>query len=67
MTLSFLDATGNPVGGARRAIARLQTYPWTPIVIEEVAPPGAAFARVAVFSGVSGTAWFDAVEIEVLE
>ena len=67
MTLSFLDAAGNPVGGARRAIARLQTYPWTPLVIEEVAPPGAAFARVAVFSGVSGTAWFDAVEIEVLE
>jgi len=67
MTLSFLDAAGNPVGQARRSIARLQTYPWTPLVIEEVAPPGAAYARIAVFSGVSGTAWFDAVEIEVLQ
>ena len=67
MTLSFLDASGNSVGGARRAIARLQTYPWAPLVIEEVAPPGAAYVRIAVFSGVSGTAWFDAVEIEVLQ
>jgi len=67
MTLSFLDAGGNPVGTARRSIARLQTYPWTPLVIEEVTPAGAAFARIAVFSGVSGTAWFDAVEIEVLQ
>ena len=67
MTLSFLDDNGRPVGPARRAIARLETYPWTLLEIEETAPPTAAFARIAVFSGVSGTAWFDAVEIEVLE
>lgn len=67
MTLSFLDDYGNPVGGARRAIARLNTYPWEMLSIEETAPPGAAFARIAVFSGVSGTAWFDGVEIEVLD
>lgn len=67
MTLSFLDGTGNPVGPARRAIARLETYPWTLIAIEETAPYEAEFVRIALFSGVSGTAWFDAVEIEVLE
>ena len=67
MTLSFLDGTGNPVGPARRAIARLETYPWTLIAIEETAPYEAEFVRIALFSGVSGTTWFDAVEIEVLE
>jgi hypothetical protein len=67
MTLSFLDGNGRPVGPARRAIARLETYPWTRLAIEESAPPEAEFVRIAVFSGVSGTAWFDAIEIEVLE
>jgi hypothetical protein len=55
------------VGPARRAVARLETYPWTRLSIEETAPQNAEFVRIAVFSGVSGTAWFDAVEIEVLE
>ena len=67
MTLSFMDGNGRPVGPARRAIARLETYPWTRLAIEETAPPEAEFVRIAVFSGVSGTAWFDAIEIEVLE
>jgi len=67
MTLSFMDGTGAPIGPARRAIARLETYPWTRLAIEETAPEGAEFVRIAVFSGVSGTAWFDAIEIEVLE
>lgn len=67
MTLSFLDGNGRPVGPARRAVARLETYPWTRLAIEETAPQNAEFVRIAVFSGVSGTAWFDAVEIEVLE
>jgi hypothetical protein len=67
MTLSFLDGTGHPVGPARRAIARLETYPWTLLEIEETAPPSAEFVRIALFSGVSGTAWFDGVEVEILE
>ncbi len=67
MTLSFLDGSGRQVGPARRAVARLETYPWTLLAIEETAPMDAEFVRIALFSGVSGTAWFDAVEIEVLE
>ena len=67
MTLSFLDGNGRPVGPARRAVARLETYPWSRLAIEETAPPEAEFVRIALFSGVSGTAWFDAVELEVLQ
>ncbi len=67
MTLSFLDGTGHPVGPARRAIARLETYPWTLLEIDETAPLNAEFVRIALFSGVSGTVWFDGAEVEVLE
>ena len=67
MTLSFLDGNGRPVGPARRAIARLETYPWTLLTIEETAPAEAEFVRIAFVSGVSGTTWFDAVEIEILK
>ncbi|HCH63670.1 MAG TPA: hypothetical protein DFR83_12765 [Deltaproteobacteria bacterium] len=67
MTLSFLDGNGRPVGPARRAIARLETYPWTLIAIEETVPNAAEFVRIAFVSGVSGTTWFDAAEIEILE
>jgi hypothetical protein len=67
MTLSFLDAGGNPVGPARRAIGRLATHPWEQLMIEETAPYEAAAVRIALMSAVSGTAYFDGVEIEIIE
>lgn len=67
LILSFLDSMGQPLGGAQKAVGRLATHPWEPLVIETTTPMGAAYARVAVFSGVSGTAWFDAVEVEIID
>ena len=60
-------ASNSGTASGRRAITRLETYPWTLIEIEETAPFNAEFVRIALFSGVSGTVWFDGVEVEVLQ
>lgn len=65
MTMSFLDAGGNAVGPARRAIGRLATHPWEQLLIEETAPMEAASVRISLVSAVSGSAYFDAVEVEL--
>ena len=63
MTLSFLDANYRPVGQPVKAVGRLTTHPWELLELTATAPANAAFARVALLSAVSGTAWFDAVEL----
>lgn len=63
MTLSWLDASYRPIGQPTKAVARLSTHPWELLELQAEAPAGAAFARVALMSAVSGTAWFDAVEL----
>lgn len=67
MTLSFLDAAGEPVGEPRRAIGRIATHPWEQLIIDERAPMDAAYARYALVSAVSGTAYFDGAELQVIE
>ena len=63
MTLSWLDASYQPIGQPTKVVARLSTHPWELLELNAEAPGGAAFARVALMSAVSGTAWFDAVEL----
>ncbi len=65
LTLSWLDEAGNPIGGAERALGRLDSHPWELLEVVGTAPPGAGYARVALLSGVSGTSWFDALSLEV--
>jgi hypothetical protein len=63
LTVSWLDMNRQPVGGAVKAVARLATHPWELVEVAETAPYNAAFLRIGLLSAVSGTAWFDAVEV----
>lgn len=63
MTLSFLDASYRPLGQPVKAVGRLTTHPWELLELNATAPANAAFVRVGLLSAVSGTAWFDAVEL----
>ena len=65
LKLIFLDAAGFQVGTESVALARLETHAWEPLEILATAPENAEKLKVLLLSGVSGTAWFDGISIEV--
>lgn len=67
LELVFLDAMGNPVTGPARSYGRMSTHTWELLEVQQQAPPGATSVQVGVVSALSGTSWFDAVTLEVVQ
>jgi hypothetical protein len=67
VALTHLDGIGRPMGQAQRASGRLGSHGWELLEIETTVPPGASQALIEVVSAHSGTAWYDAVIIEVID
>ena len=67
LSMVYLDANGAPVSEVAKATGRLSTHAWELLEVQQQAPPAAAFVQVGVISAVSGTAWFDAVILEVVQ
>lgn len=65
LKLQFVDAAGFPIGDPVTDIAQLGTHAWQPLEVQQTAPEQATHLQVELLSGVSGTAWFDGVSIEV--
>ena len=66
LSLTFVDAVGQPIGKPLTAPTRLTTHPWEQVEIDTVVPDNAAAVQIALMSGVSGTAWFDGLSLEAL-
>lgn len=67
LEMSFEDIVGNPVGSPVRAVGAGETHTWQALEVEGVVPDGAAYVRVALLCGLSGTAWFDGVTLQIGE
>ncbi len=65
--LSFLGAAGQPIGQAHIQNGRLGSHPWELLEILQEVPPAATHAEISLSSGLSGTAWYDGVSLEVVQ
>ncbi|NOY28347.1 MAG: hypothetical protein GXP62_21010 [Oligoflexia bacterium] len=63
LSLSFEDIFHNPVGAPVIARGRISTHTWEPLEVSANVPEEAAYARVAMVSGLSGTTWFDGTSL----
>ncbi len=63
LNLAFVDAQGEVLGSARFGSLEPGTHDWTPLAVEAVAPEGARKVQAGVFLSMSGTAWFDDLEL----
>jgi hypothetical protein len=63
LNLEFLDRRGEPLESARFAALEPGTHDWTPLAVEGVAPEGTKKVRAGLFLSMSGTAWFDDLEL----
>jgi hypothetical protein len=64
--ITFLSG-GYPTGAPLVANARIDSHPWELLEVEGTAPPGATEVRIELSCALSGTAWFDAVVLEIVE
>lgn len=67
LEMSFEDIAGSPVGAPLRAVGAGETHTWQALKVEGVVPDAAAYVRIAVMSGQSGTAWFDGVTLQIAD
>jgi hypothetical protein len=65
LKISFEDINGTPVGSAIVDRGRIMTHTWETLEVRGEAPPQTAYLRIALFNGMSGSAWFDAVVVEI--
>jgi hypothetical protein len=65
--MSFLDINGQPLGQTFTKAGRMGSHPWELLEIMAATPPGATDVEISLSSGVSGTAWYDGVILEVVE
>jgi hypothetical protein len=65
LKISFEDINGAPVGSAIIDRGRTLTHTWETLEVRGEAPSGTAYLRIAMFNGMSGSAWFDAVVVEI--
>jgi len=67
MAMTFLDSGGQALGKSLTKSGRMGSHPWELLEITQTTPAGATAIRVTLSSGVSGTAWYDGVILEVVE
>jgi hypothetical protein len=65
--MSFLDNNGQPLGQTFTKNGRMGSHPWELLEILAATPPGATDVEVTLSSGMSGTAWYDGIILEVVE
>ncbi|MGB0639957.1 MAG: hypothetical protein ACPGTU_11525 [Myxococcota bacterium] len=63
---TFLNG-GYPVGAPLIAKGRIDSHPWELLEIEATTPPNANEIQIELSCSLSGTAWFDAVVLEVVD
>jgi hypothetical protein len=63
LNLAYLDSKGGLIGSAHYGALEPGTHDWTPRAVEGVAPEGTRRVQVGVFLSMSGTAWFDDLEL----
>ncbi len=67
LEMSFEDIAGAPVGSPIRDVGAGETHTWQALQVSGTVPDGAAYVRIALLSGLSGTAWFDGVTLQIGE
>lgn len=63
----FEDISGVPVSEPIRAVGALETHTWQALEVKGIVPDAAAYVRVGLMCGLSGTAWFDGVTLTIGE
>jgi len=66
MGLSFIGNGGQTLGQTFTASGRMGSHPWELLEIIQDVPPGATEVEIVLSCGASGTAWYDAVSLEVV-
>lgn len=67
LEMVFEDISGNPVSTPIRAIGALETHTWQALEVKGIVPDDAAYVRIGMMCGLSGTAWFDGVTLTLSE
>jgi len=67
LAMSFLDASGRPIGSPLKATGRLSTHTWELLEVQGQAPAETASVEIKLLSAISGDAWFDGVTLEVVQ
>ena len=67
MSMTFLGINGQPLGQTFTTSGRLGSHPWELLELLGEAPPAATDVEVTLSSGLSGTAWYDGVVLEVVQ
>lgn len=65
LSLSFEDIFQKPLGAPILARGRIATHGWELMEVNGQVPFEAAYARVGLVAGLSGTTWFDAVTLSL--
>lgn len=65
LSITFEDMFKRPVGSPIIDRGRIATHGWEPLEVSGMAPDEAAFVRVALVSGLSGTTWFDGTSLSL--
>ncbi|RME24245.1 MAG: hypothetical protein D6798_11640 [Deltaproteobacteria bacterium] len=65
LSMTFEDLYRQPIGPPLIGRGRLATHGWEPIEVTGVAPPDAAWVRIALVSALSGTTWFDGTSLSL--
>ena len=67
LEMVFEDITGTPVAPPIRATGALETHTWQALEVKGIVPDEAAYVRIGLMCGLSGTAWFDGVTLTLSE
>ncbi len=65
LSLSFEDLFQRPLGPPLLARGRIATHGWELLEVVSPVPNDAAYARVGLVAGLSGTTWFDAITLSI--
>lgn len=63
LSMTFEDIFKNPVEPPIIARGRIATHTWEPLEVTGTAPMDAAYVRIALVAGLSGTTWFDGTSL----
>lgn len=63
LSLTFEDIFNKPIAAPLIARGRISTHTWEPLEVTAAVPVEAAYARVALVAGLSGTTWFDGTSL----
>lgn len=65
LSMTFEDMFRRPVASPIIDRGRVATHGWEPLAVSGVAPAEAAYVRIALVAGLSGTTWFDGTSLSL--